>query len=126
MGSLLSSTVGWRLVPSQCVLQLCDLACHRSPVGAGHEDCVVLPREPAHERPARYAVMRDEGRPGRAAQDQYVEPAYVIGDEEDVAGEGPALDPYARAHSPSGETEETRWPGRIPAQRLPEEVRNKA
>src|SRR3546814_293657 len=69
-------------------------------------DGVVLVGEPADERHCLDIGARHEGRPRRAAERQYIEPAQMIGGEQHIA-----LQPFARradaqARDPAGGVEE--------------------
>jgi hypothetical protein len=70
--------------------------------------------------------MRDESGSGRPAHRQYIEPTYMIGDDETVAVKGMAIDPHARTHGARCKAEEATRPGGSCADRTPQQMGDKA
>ena len=104
------------------VADLGDLRLHAHPVAAFDEQGLVERAEPADQRHALQLGLGDEGRAGRAGDQQDVEPAQVIGHEHHVAGERTADDAGARAAQPRDRAEEHARPWGPRANEAPQAV----
>lgn len=93
---------------------------------AGHEQSVVLRREPSDDRQCAYIVLRHEGRAGRAAHRQYIDPAQMVGHEKDVFALCYARDFDTNIDAVRGEPQKDPGPGRPHTKQAPNQMRKQA
>ena len=93
---------------------------------ARNEDRVVLRRQPADDGPSCYAIFRHEGRAGGPAQRKNVDPADMVGEQENVAAGRLTVERYPRADRARREPQKPGGPRRAPAGQAPAEMRDEA
>src|SRR3954465_7461332 len=90
------------------------------PLGGGDEDGVVEPGEPADQRRLSHFGLGDERRAARPGEEQYVEPAHMIGEEKDVAPERSPDDRHPHPRRAPNPAQEPPRPGRARPEQSPE------
>ena len=103
---------GQRLMVLQCIGHPANLAMGVPASCPVDVQSAVLIRDPAQQRRSFKFRLGNEGRPGPAAKDQYVEPAGVIGDDKCVRLERRTLDARADAGDQCCMLQETPGPAR--------------
>ncbi len=106
----------------QRIAQVLGLLMHLAPCRARDENGVIHARQPADQRPAAHLVLGDEARAGGAGHRQDIQPAQMVGDEEDILRERPADELYVNAGGTRGGAKESTRPGRGTPRQSPQPV----